>query len=131
MQLEKDFLVEGFDRATHRRCSTCLHHMTVKWVLDSIFTRMFDLIMLLIKSSTMSVLLRNSSKTRTQFLVASLVLFDLRGPMGNHSINVSVSAVTDQGRRNAATSLYKQNTAMNVRVSLRMRVRCCYCPTTY
>ena len=71
MQLEKDFLVEGFDRATHWRCSTCLHHVTLKWRLDSIFTRMFDLLMLLIKSSTMSVLLRNSSKTCTQFLVAS------------------------------------------------------------
>ena len=47
VQLEKDFLVEGFDRATHWRCSTCLHHVTLKWRLDSIFTRMFDLLMLL------------------------------------------------------------------------------------
>ena len=30
-QLEKDFLVEGFDQATRWRCSTCLHHVTLKW----------------------------------------------------------------------------------------------------
>ena len=50
MQLKKDFLVEGFDRATLGRYLTGLHHVTLKWPLDSIFTRMFDLLMLLILS---------------------------------------------------------------------------------
>ena len=48
MQLEKDILVEGFDLVTCWGCSTCLHHITLKWPLDLIFTRMFDLLLLLI-----------------------------------------------------------------------------------
>ena len=41
---------KGFDQATHAhwRCSTCLHHVTLKWRLDSIFTRMFDLLVVVL-----------------------------------------------------------------------------------
>ena len=51
----KDFLLEGFDRATLWRCSTCVHHVTLKWPLDWIVTPMFDLLMLLITVSILPV----------------------------------------------------------------------------
>ena len=89
-------------------------------------------------SKAMSLLFRNSSKTRTQFLVASSVLFGVLSEI-TASTSASVTEAKRLGvgsaisgrRRNGTTSIYKQNTGMNFRVKIRMRVRCCYCPASW